>query len=114
MRSFPGLVELDKLAAKLIEFLDSNFIRMSCGGLLLDTMKSREHSKTLAGVGPVSDDVGKRYIDSRKEIGYLHRSFSYNDSRRPAMIRYRRSILSKLDEAKNDSSAIFDRSTSTE
>ncbi|KAI1454916.1 hypothetical protein F4805DRAFT_469070 [Annulohypoxylon moriforme] len=36
----------------LIDFLDDNFIRMSCGGLLLDTIKVREHSKTLANAGP--------------------------------------------------------------
>ncbi|OTB07889.1 hypothetical protein M426DRAFT_19442 [Hypoxylon sp. CI-4A] len=36
----------------LIDFLDDNFLRMSCGGLLLDTIKVREHSKTLANTGP--------------------------------------------------------------
>ena len=74
VRNFPGSVELDNPAAKLIEFLDSNFIRMSCGGLLLDTVKSREHSKTLAEVGPVSEDVAKKCIEAWKEIGYLHRA----------------------------------------
>ena len=76
VRNFPGSVELDNPAAKLIEFLDGNFIRMSCGGLLLDTVKSREHSKTLAEVGPVSEDVVKKYIKAWKEMGFLHRSVS--------------------------------------
>ena len=71
VRNFPGSVE-DNPAAKLIEFLDGNFIRMSCGGLLLDTVKSRKHSKTLAAVGPVSEDVAKSYIDAWKMIGFLH------------------------------------------
>ena len=71
VRNFPGSVE-DNPAVKLIEFLDSNFIRMSCGGLLLDTVKSREHSKTLAAVGPVSEDVAKSYIDAWKMTGFLH------------------------------------------
>lgn len=71
VRNFPGSVE-DNPAVKLIEFLDSNFIRMSCGGLLLDTVKSREHSKTLAAVGPVSEDVAKNYIDAWKMTGFLH------------------------------------------
>ncbi|ERF73358.1 hypothetical protein EPUS_08300 [Endocarpon pusillum Z07020] len=73
VRNFPGSVELDNPAAKLIEFLDGNFIRMSCGGLLLDTTKSREHSQTLAHVGPVSADVARKYIEAWKEMGFLHK-----------------------------------------
>lgn len=73
VRSFPGSIELDNPAVKLVEFLDGNFIRMSCGGLLLNTAKSREHSKTLANVGPVSDDVARKYIQAWKETGFLHR-----------------------------------------
>lgn len=72
VRSFPGSIELDNPAAKLIEFLDGNFIRMSCGGLLLNTAKSREHSKTLANVGPVSEDVARKYIQAWKAMDFLH------------------------------------------
>ncbi|KAK4697088.1 acyl carrier protein, partial [Lecanoromycetidae sp. Uapishka_2] len=71
VRNFPGSVEMDNPAAKLVEFLDGNFVRMSCGGLLLDTAKSREHSKTLANVGPVSDDIARGYIQAWKEMGFL-------------------------------------------
>ncbi|KAI1395083.1 hypothetical protein F4819DRAFT_479568 [Hypoxylon fuscum] len=46
----------------LIDFLDDNFIRMSCGGLLLDTIKVREHSKTLANAGPVNERVTRQFI----------------------------------------------------
>ena len=73
VRNFPGSIELDNPAAKLIEFLDGNFIRMSCGGLLLDTTKSREHSKTLANEGPVSEDVARKYIQAWKDMGFLHK-----------------------------------------
>lgn len=59
-------------AATLLGFLDSNYLRMSCGGLVLDTKKTVEHSKTLAAVGPVSDDVVKKYIHIWKEIGFLN------------------------------------------
>lgn len=55
----------------LIDFLDDNFIRMSCGGLLLDTAKSREHSKTLANLGPVSEDLVRQFVKSWKEMGFL-------------------------------------------
>ena len=71
VRSFPGS-ELDNPAVKLIDFLDGNFIRMSCGGLLLDTKRSREHSETLANVGPVSEDVARKYVQAWKEMGFLH------------------------------------------
>ena len=73
VRNFPGSVELDNPAAKLIEFLDGNFARMSCGGLLLDTANSRERSKTMANVGPVSEEVTKRYVAAWKDMGFLHR-----------------------------------------
>ncbi|KAI8961031.1 hypothetical protein F5Y11DRAFT_367017 [Daldinia sp. FL1419] len=57
----------------LIDFLDDNFWRMSCGGLLLDTTKTREHSKTLANAGPVSESVARRFIESWKDTGFLSR-----------------------------------------
>ncbi|KAF2172613.1 hypothetical protein M409DRAFT_35387 [Zasmidium cellare ATCC 36951] len=71
VRHFPGSVEKDNPAFKLVDFLDGNFLRMSCGGLLLDTDKSRKHSPTLAGVGPVADEVAISYIDYWKRSGFL-------------------------------------------
>ncbi|KAF3390904.1 Iterative polyketide synthase afoE [Talaromyces pinophilus] len=73
VRAFPGSVEWDNPAALLIDFLDDNFLRMSCGGLLLGTAKSCEHSPTLAAVGPVSVDITKKYIQSWKNSGFLHK-----------------------------------------
>ncbi|KAI1506778.1 ketoacyl-synt-domain-containing protein, partial [Biscogniauxia marginata] len=58
-------------AAVLAEFLDSNYRRMSCGGLVLDSRKTLEHSPTLAAVGPVSEEVVRKYIRVWKEIGFL-------------------------------------------
>ena len=72
VRNFPGSVEADNPAFKLIEFLDGNFLRMSCGGLLLGTEKAREHSKTLANLGPVSDDVARKYVQAWRDMGFLH------------------------------------------
>jgi len=71
VRHFPALAELDNPAAKLIDFLDENFVRMSCGGLLLDTAKTREHSKTLAAVGPVSDEVARKFVQAWKDMRFL-------------------------------------------
>lgn len=70
VRQFPGS-EADNPAINLVEFLDDHFIRMSCGGLVLDTTKSKEHSETLANVGPVSTDVVKKYVRVWKEMGFL-------------------------------------------
>ncbi|KAF4333435.1 polyketide synthase [Fusarium beomiforme] len=55
-------------AARLTDFLDSNFERMSCGGLILDTTKAQAHSHSLAAQGAVSADVATRYITKWKEI----------------------------------------------
>ncbi|PWY71773.1 ketoacyl-synt-domain-containing protein [Aspergillus sclerotioniger CBS 115572] len=59
-------------ASMLLEFLDSNYLRMSCGGLVLDVQRTLEHSKTLAAVGPVSEEVVRKYVHIWKEIGFLH------------------------------------------
>jgi thioester reductase-like protein/acyl carrier protein len=61
----------DNPAATLLEFLDDNYIRMSCGGLVLDPKHTLEHSKSLNAVGPVSEEVVRKYIHIWKEIGFL-------------------------------------------
>jgi len=71
VRRFPGSVEKDNPAFKLIDFLDDNFLRMSCGGLLLDTDRTREHSPSLAAMGPVSAEVAEGYVRYWKSIGFL-------------------------------------------
>ena len=58
-------------AATLLEFLEGNYERMSCGGLVLDVSKTLEHSKTLGAVGPVSEAVVRKYVHVWKEIGFL-------------------------------------------
>ena len=59
-------------AARLIDFLDENFVRMSCGGLFLDTRKCREHSRTMAeDVGFVSDDVASKFAQSWRDMKFL-------------------------------------------
>ncbi|KAI1123177.1 putative polyketide synthase [Nemania abortiva] len=58
-------------AILLVDFLEDNFVRMSCGGLLLDTARAREHSATLAGCGPVGEDLVQLYVRSWREIGFL-------------------------------------------
>lgn len=55
----------------LTEFLDDNFTRMSCGGLLMGTANAREHSPTLAKVGPVSEATTRLYVSKWREMGFL-------------------------------------------
>lgn len=70
VRSFQGPVR-DNPAAQLVDFLDDNFIRMSCGGLLLDTAKAYARSPTLTSVGPVENATVQKYIDYWKDMGFL-------------------------------------------
>ncbi|RAH41004.1 putative polyketide synthase [Aspergillus brunneoviolaceus CBS 621.78] len=63
--------ERENPAIMLVDFLDENFLRMSCGGLLLETRRCREHSKTLADMGPVSEDVTRLYIKNWRAMEFL-------------------------------------------
>ncbi|KAL9078107.1 MAG: hypothetical protein Q9157_002962 [Trypethelium eluteriae] len=72
VRRSPLPAETDNPAARLIDFLEDNFERMSCGGLILDTTKAKEHSSTMAELGPVQAEVARRYVAAWKKMGYLY------------------------------------------
>ncbi|RDW93938.1 uncharacterized protein DSM5745_01260 [Aspergillus mulundensis] len=72
VRESPLSIDTDNPAGRLIGFLDHHFLRMSCGGLLLDTTRTREHSPTLAAQGPVSGEVARKYVQAWKATGFLH------------------------------------------
>ncbi|KAF7181793.1 hypothetical protein CNMCM7691_001090 [Aspergillus felis] len=59
-------------AALALGFLDGHFERMACGGIVLDTQRSSEHSKTMAAEGPVSAEVVRSYVSSWKAMGFLN------------------------------------------
>nr|QNC49737.1 Hfaza1A [Hypoxylon fragiforme] len=71
VRYFPGKAEWDNPAWLLVDFLEYDFERMSCGGVLLGTEKTLSHSATFRGVGPVSPDVVHKYVHAWKESGFL-------------------------------------------
>jgi hypothetical protein len=48
-----------------------DFIRMSSGGLVLDTKHSVEHSKTLRELRPVSNSIVERYVQKWRDDGFL-------------------------------------------
>ena len=54
------------------DFLEKNFEKMSCGGLVLDTQRARGHSVTMAAEGPVSEEVVGRYVEAWTRIGFLN------------------------------------------
>ena len=72
VKAFPGAAEWDNPAVKLVEFLEEDFERMSCGGVQLDVKRSLEHSPTLKGVGPVGPEVVRGYVQAWKTSGFLH------------------------------------------
>lgn len=71
VRACTNLPEKENPAIYLIDFLDDNFLRMSCGGLLLSTEKSMEHSRTLRAVGPVSKETVLLFVKSWKDTKFL-------------------------------------------
>jgi len=72
VREFPpSMAASDNPAARLLEFFDKDFIRMSCGELVLDTAHSREHSETLRNLVGVDEELVMKYIRAWKETGFL-------------------------------------------
>ncbi|KAI1770196.1 putative polyketide synthase [Hypoxylon cercidicola] len=71
VRSFPGAAEWDNPAWLLVDFLEQDFERMSCGGVLLETENTQAHSATFRGVGPVGPNVVHKYVQAWKDSGFL-------------------------------------------
>ncbi|UPX17606.1 uncharacterized protein EKO05_0007950 [Ascochyta rabiei] len=75
VRSFPssgttGQVDLNP-ANRLVDFLETDFLRMSCGGVLLETERSRNDSEGMRNIGPVDDDTVRRFIQSWRKRKFL-------------------------------------------
>lgn len=62
---------IDAYAKSLVVFFEGHFIRMPCGGLILDTAKSRKYSATLNKKAPVSRELVSKYIPSWKQAEFL-------------------------------------------
>ncbi|KAJ5608144.1 type I iterative polyketide synthase [Penicillium hordei] len=71
VRGFRGSIT-DNPALQLIDFFEHYFVPMSCGGLVLDTTKSSQHSKTLQNQGPIDENLMMKYIARWKESGFLN------------------------------------------
>ncbi|KAK3291690.1 polyketide synthase [Chaetomium fimeti] len=71
VRRFPGSTDADNPAARLVDFLENHFVRMSCGSLVLDTANATEHSPTLQQRGPVTPDLVRKYVNGWMGMGFL-------------------------------------------
>ena len=71
VRRSPLPPETENPAARLVDFLEYHFERMSCGGLILDTQKAKQHSDIMSQEGPVSAEVAQLYVASWKKGGFL-------------------------------------------
>ncbi|KAL5333958.1 hypothetical protein BJX70DRAFT_379619 [Aspergillus crustosus] len=71
LRHSPLNRERDIPALKILEFFTASFEHMACGGLILDTRLSEEHSRTMAAQGPVSPELVMSYVQSWKRMGFL-------------------------------------------
>lgn len=56
----------------MAEFLGGHFERMSCGGLVLDVERAKQHSATMADAGPVRPETAVMFIDGWRKGGFLH------------------------------------------
>lgn len=75
VRASPLVPETENPAARpgMPDWLETNFERMACGGLILDTKHAQEHSRTMArDVGPVSAELVSRFLDYWRKVGFLH------------------------------------------
>jgi hypothetical protein len=60
-------------AALVVEFLEDHFVRMACGGPILNTAGICKYSPTLAAVRLAAEKMIRIYIPACKERGFLHR-----------------------------------------
>ncbi|OIW25922.1 hypothetical protein CONLIGDRAFT_512814 [Coniochaeta ligniaria NRRL 30616] len=74
VKTSPLVPETENPAARpgMVDFLSGNFERMSCGGLILDTERAKEHSATMASEGPVSPALATKFVDAWRGMGFLN------------------------------------------
>lgn len=67
----PRVAAAENPAARLAGFFDKDFVRMSCGGLVLDTARAKQHSETMRQMGPVDEGLVGKYVQAWKRTGFL-------------------------------------------
>ncbi|RDW86990.1 putative polyketide synthase [Aspergillus mulundensis] len=71
LRSSPLDRDREIPAAKIMDFFTRDFEHMACGGLILDTTLSQQHSAAMAAQGPVTAEEVRQYIKRWREMGFL-------------------------------------------
>ncbi|RMZ66368.1 polyketide synthase [Pyrenophora seminiperda CCB06] len=75
VRMFPSTGAAGKFdenpAQRLVDFFADDFRRMSCGGILMGTEKSRAHSQRMRDVGPVDKETVHGFVNSWRARGFL-------------------------------------------
>lgn len=75
VRSFPSTGATGKgdinPANRLVDFLEADFLRMSCGGVLLETERSRYDSEVMRNIGPVDDATVRQFVQSWRKRKFL-------------------------------------------
>lgn len=71
IQNSPSVRVLDNPALRIIDFFKEDFERMGCGGLVLETKNTVEHSKTLRTLETVNESIVAIYLQKWKDIGFL-------------------------------------------
>ncbi|PSN66473.1 ketoacyl-synt-domain-containing protein [Corynespora cassiicola Philippines] len=71
VRSCPRSHDAGNPARNVMEFLEKEFLRMACGGLVLDIGKAVSCSDTLRAAGPVQEKMVRGYVRAWKKSGFL-------------------------------------------
>ena len=71
VRHFPPSLAVENPASKLAEFFETEFLRMACGGMILDTKKTQECSQTLRNARAVDNDLARLYVQGWKDMEFL-------------------------------------------
>jgi thioester reductase-like protein/acyl carrier protein len=71
VRFFSSVHDTNNPAKKVITFLEKDFQRMACGGLVLGTDKAVQDSSTLRQAKPIEDVLIRKYIRIWKDKGIL-------------------------------------------
>jgi hypothetical protein len=70
VRDFKAAVA-DNPALQLIDFFETHFVVMSCGGLMLDVTKASEQSEILRDIKAITDELLIKYVEGWKQAGFL-------------------------------------------
>ena len=72
MREYTGPIDPDNPAGRIVDFMETHFVRMSCGGLILGMEHTKEHSPRLRGLRPLGKELLGKYVGAWKRSGWLN------------------------------------------